>query len=260
MESSTEIRLPSLNEVVVFRVNLQVGATAYEACEGLLGRDEVARADRLLGAELRRRFVVCRAALRRILAAALGGQPEALRFGYERWGKPHVAGSAPGPVHFNVSHSGEQALIGLAGSPIGVDVELRANRLPHRAIVRQVLSDLERAAWEQLPASQRLTAAVELWVCKEALLKAMGLGIAEGLQEVSLPLPIPQREAFPPQQIEPSLQMHIDDDGTCRATGWTDARTWRVRLLPDLLPDHVAALATARHIHRVTFQNYALPH
>lgn len=251
MECDLSNELPDRNEVKLFVVPLDVSAGDYAACEHTLTADELARANRFVHDDVRRRFVVCRGNLRRILAQALEQQPKELRFRYEQWGKPRLVRSVEPHLHFNVSHSGEWALIALAQSPLGVDLEVFNGRISYRAIASQILTGRESQLWEQLSLPQRAVATMQLWVCKEALLKAMGLGIAEGLQLVSFPLPIPREVAFAPTHVDGQLQMHVEDDGSCRTNHWIDAASWRLRML-DLIPNSYAAICTPRSIDTLT--------
>ncbi|MCA9133290.1 MAG: 4'-phosphopantetheinyl transferase superfamily protein [Planctomycetales bacterium] len=243
--------MPAICEANVFVVPLSVNEAQYADYERLLNGEERARADRFLLPELRRRFVACRGRLRSLLAEATASSASELRFVYQQWGKPTL----PRPrqraeLHFNVSHSQEWALIALAQSPLGVDFEFAQERLNPRALAAQILSPEERPAWDGLPPSDRALATLPLWVCKEALLKALGLGIAEGLQQVSFPLPLPREGAFAPRAIDASLQLHLEDDGSCRTNHWIDSRAWRVQFL-DILPDSHAALCTSAAIRQV---------
>ena len=63
----------------------------------------------------RRRFVLCRGALRAILCGDLGCENERLTFGERRYGKPFALVDAmPAQISFNVSHSGRHGLIAVA--------------------------------------------------------------------------------------------------------------------------------------------------
>ena len=185
---------------------------------------------------------MCRSNLRHLLAKEMGIEAADVAFRYERWGKPQLVQTGKPALHFNVSHSGEWALIALAQVPVGVDLEVINQRTQYRSIASQILSDRERLVWQELPPLLQETTTLRLWVCKEALLKAMGLGIAEGLKQVSFPLPLPDDgELFPPEYIDGLLQMHLEDDGTCQQNHWIDSRAWRLQLL-DVLPNCQAAV------------------
>ena len=248
---TTEI---GVDEVRIWRVPL-VGHDKSNFYESLLSPDEIARADRFLTLELRERYVTCRAALRKLLAKEVGScRPNEINFAYQQWGKPILAPSSNGGkssrIHFNVSHSADLALIAVAQSDVGVDLEVPLARTNHRAIASQVLHPTEKEDLSRRPAREFAGDIMRLWVTKEAILKALGLGIAEGLQRISFPIPIPMEEAFSPRFIDPGLQEHLEDDGTCRMNSWIDTQTWRLTLLN--LPGCYSAIATSRHIRSIS--------
>ncbi len=239
--------LPRANEVHVFAIELDDSANELVVCEKLLNAEELARANRFLHHDVRRRFVICRGRLRQILASYAIGAACEIEFRYDKWGKPHLRRSPIGDVHFNVSHSGEWALIAVARSPVGIDLEVPNERISYRAIAPQILSTSEKRAWDAMPASERGAATMQLWVCKEALLKALGLGIADGLLKVCFALPIPRHTSFSPASIAADLQMHLEDEGSCRSVHWIDASTWRMQML-DIIPDCYAVLCTMPNV------------
>lgn len=164
------------------------------ACLDLLDANERRRADRLHADSLRSAFIAAHGALRSLLGAALKCSPASLRFETTPWGKPALAAGQAAGLHFNLSHADDTALIALTRrAPVGVDIE----RLPARPAVGEdlpgVLSSDERAALLALPATQRPRATLRCWVRKEALLKGVGCGIAQGLDEFSVACGAPAR-------------------------------------------------------------------
>lgn len=171
----------------------------------LLSPAEVERAARLRQPADRVRAVCTRAALRRLLGERLGRAASQVPLGTGPHGRPRLeadtevggqgqepgSGSArcrtEGPLpDFNVSHSGACALIALAegGLSVGVDVErcdaFGAHGLADPAALESlVFSARERAA---PPAARPDFPTV--WTVKEAVLKCLGLGVAEHLPHV----------------------------------------------------------------------------
>jgi 4'-phosphopantetheinyl transferase len=156
--------LAAVRLVEVFQVDL---TTDPRGLVGLLTADERARAaDRRDGAT----WAVARGALRALLGERLGVAPERVRLAAGPHGKPEVPGAA---LRFNLSHSGELAVIALAGGvEVGVDVE----RLDRRSrAVERTLTAGERAALDGT--GDRHTALLRVWCRKEALAKAIGGGL-----------------------------------------------------------------------------------
>ncbi len=135
-----------------------------------------------------------RAATRDVLARTLDVAPASLRFtrdclrcGDPRHGKPTLVGE---PLAFNVSHSGELAVIavGVSGHTLGVDVEaIRPRRFGLEKLAARTLNTEEIDRWRAEPDDDRLVSFLQLWTAKEAYLKAIGIGIATDLREVVVP-------------------------------------------------------------------------
>ena len=159
--------------------------TAAELAE-LLSPDEVAVAQRLHFERDRRRYSSTRGALRTLLAGYLNTTPQAIEFSYGPVGKPELTGATD--LHFNVSHSRELAVIAVARSRVGVDVEpLEAKPSLPRLVERLfALADAER--WRSLPPEEQTAAFYRSWTWKEAYLKATGRGFASSLDGFTLQL------------------------------------------------------------------------
>jgi 4'-phosphopantetheinyl transferase len=134
------------------------------------------RASRFLHASDRRSFAAAHAGLRLVLAAALGAKCHEFRFGSGLFGKPVLE---DGAVEFNLSHSGGVVLIALAKElAIGADVE-QIRPLPDRhAIVNNYLHRSEAADLNALPEAEAGLAFFRCWARKEAVTKALGLGLS----------------------------------------------------------------------------------
>ena len=143
-----------------------------------LSAQERERAARFVRDEDRRRWIAARASVRTLLGAYVDADPRALRFAAGPHGKPALADAAGG-LRFNVSHSGDTALIAVARDrEVGVDVELPRRAVDHVAIARRVLTaaEAERIAAIEDP-DERERAFLRAWVRWEAVLKCRGTGI-----------------------------------------------------------------------------------
>jgi len=130
----------------------------------------------------RRRFIRSHEALRRILARYAEADPAELRFEANAHGKPRLAGRGP---HFNLSHSGEWALVAVSTDcEVGVDLEIE-RELDYLPAARLVFHDDEVAQLDAAPERLR-NDFFECWVRREAYLKGLGLGLgaAKGLEPV----------------------------------------------------------------------------
>ena len=102
-------------------------------------------------------------------------------------GKPSLA--APSSPDFNLSHCGDIVLLAIAhGVEIGVDVEVLRPRPRALQLAQRYFSADEAAALAALPEAECQQAFYRLWTAKEAVLKALGRGLAFGLDRVGFRL------------------------------------------------------------------------
>jgi 4'-phosphopantetheinyl transferase len=152
-----------------------------------LDADDQVEARRLRDVDARSRLLARRSATRWILADGLGVDPAAVTIervcptcGGHSHGRPSVSGSA---VEFSVSSSRAVAAIAVSKEPVGVDIEVaRADLEP----LDFALSDSEGRDLRALAADQQGAAFLRLWTGKEAVLKAGGGSVADGLAAVDV--------------------------------------------------------------------------
>jgi 4'-phosphopantetheinyl transferase len=121
--------------------------------------------------------------VREWLARYLGIAMANVHVDLEPGGKPRLRG---GELHFNVSHSGDAMLLAISrDQEVGIDLEF--SRRPRRVVelAERWFAPAEAAALRALPELSRQRAFLNLWTCKEAVLKADGSGIASGLHRVA---------------------------------------------------------------------------
>ncbi|MQS36393.1 4'-phosphopantetheinyl transferase family protein [Streptomyces katsurahamanus] len=151
----------------------------------LLDAGESARLDAFLRPSDRDAYAVAHVALRRLLGERLGRSPESVALDREPCthcdgphGRPVVPGGA---VHFSLSHTEGIVLIALASAPVGVDVE----SVPSPKTIADIAGQLhprERDELAALPAGDRAPAFARCWTRKESVLKAIGVGLNDGLR------------------------------------------------------------------------------
>ncbi|HXZ09401.1 MAG TPA: 4'-phosphopantetheinyl transferase superfamily protein [Paraburkholderia sp.] len=150
-----------------------------------LDEAEQERASRFRQPADRGRFISARHALRVLLGGRVGEAPQALRFGYGRYGKPTLDGYPD--LSFNVSHTGDYALIAMSAERIvGIDIERMDPAFDWQSLADLVCTGDEQHAIARLPSGQQAQSFFRCWTAKEALLKALGLGITEGLRAISV--------------------------------------------------------------------------
>ena len=152
--------------------------------ETVLSRDERERAERFHSSADRERWVAGRSWLRTSLGARLDVDPSDIRFDYGSRGKPMIAWPQSS-VAFSLSHSGSVAMLAIgAFAELGVDIEQRRGDVYERRSAEIVLSPAEIDWIEESP--DRDASFLRCWVRKEALGKALGIGLDPSLTEISL--------------------------------------------------------------------------
>lgn len=158
-------------------IDLDAVAPCLASLISWLTPEEQALACRFATPELRTRALSARIFLRGVLAGALQIAPAAICVDLSHWGKPQVRG---GP-QFNLSHSGSLAMIALHSHlPVGIDVEADAHSVPASALTH-ILSESEAISPPQTPAEW-----LRLWVRKEAVVKAQGMGFYSDMRRFSV--------------------------------------------------------------------------
>jgi 4'-phosphopantetheinyl transferase len=164
--------------ISIWRVDLREPAPVVERAAELLTAEERERAERGT-ADVRRRRLVARAALRIALARCVACPPAALRFATDPAGKPRLDG--PGP-HFSVSSSGDWGLIAVTTlGPVGIDLERVVALAELEAIVTRRFAPAQAREILKQSGERRLRAFYRGWTRIEAQLKATGVGLADGL-------------------------------------------------------------------------------
>ena len=225
------------DEVHVWRLLLAQPPEPLAILARTLAPDERHRAARFHFDRDRTAYTAARGALRTLAGGYLGVAPADLVFAYRAKGKPYLE-AAPRDLRFNVSHSGQFALLAFTfGCEVGVDVEHRRPMQDLLSLAKLSFSEPEYATLCGLPPAHQLDAFFACWSRKEAFIKTTGEGISQlGDFEVSL------------RPGEPARLLRVA--GVAPA----DHR-WSMHELP-AIPDHAAALVVERHDARISCWDY----
>jgi 4'-phosphopantetheinyl transferase len=171
-------------EVNVWLLRLEATPAKFEQLRALLSPDEASRAARFLRNADRERFTISRGRMRQVLAQYLAADPRDIQFAYENQGKPFLKKTAAhAPLHFNLSHSHQLGLLAVSStSPVGIDIEHAKDTLDAPGLAKRFFSDAESAIIAGAPDADALRRRFyTCWTRKEAFVKALGSGIAGGL-------------------------------------------------------------------------------
>lgn len=173
----------------VWRIDLR-HTQALAAGWKTLSAPEQARAERFCRTELRERYILAHGAMRLLLAEYVQQAAEALEFTHNAWGKPQLV--AHPWLAFNLSHAHDLAVLAVAhtGEPavsrpieVGVDVEWQrpAGRVDRLDLAKRFFAPAEYAAL-QAQEGDIARAFFRCWTCKEAYIKAKGMGLSLPLE------------------------------------------------------------------------------
>lgn len=115
--------------------------------------------------------------LRRVLSRYLDLSPSEIRLAIGEHGKPRLA-QDPDRLAFNLSHSGELALVAVSrGREVGVDVERERPERDLVALAERALSAEDAAAVRGAGEDERPRLFYAHWTRHEARLKCLGVGL-----------------------------------------------------------------------------------
>lgn len=169
-------------EVHLWRISLNRTGEYLKGPANLISEDEIQRAGEFYFDRDSRRYIISRGSLRKVLSFYLEEDPQTLRFHRTVYGKPFLAAPLKGrSIQFNISHSGDAALIAVADDRrVGVDIErvreIALDRM--EAIIENFFSHSELLFLNSSTGNERVKNFFTLWTRKEAVIKAQGKGIA----------------------------------------------------------------------------------
>ena len=215
----------SPGQLDVWCIDLDLPDGVVACCEPCLEPSERLRAGRFRAARDRRRYSVAHAALRWLLSRHTGRRPHELRFAAGPQGKPMLEPGSGDALSFNLSRSGDLALIGItAGARLGLDVEQLRVVEDAAAIARSLFSPGECSRLAALGPEGADAGFLACWTRKEAFVKALGAGLS-----------------FPLDRFEVTLGR--DDARLLRVDGDAEAaRRWHLVDL-DPAPGYIGAAA-----------------
>ena len=182
--------------LLILHVDLHPSPDREEQALALLDEQEQERWKQFANNDARRRYTLCRAALRANLCNRLGCSNQELSFGYLEHGKPFAkVNGAPSGEGFNLSHSGQHGLIGFSSRDrLGVDLEVRAPGRDFDGIASSVYGPREQRALSVAARDEKADVFYRLWSLKEALIKALGTGFSLNPSRFEVPEPMIEGE------------------------------------------------------------------
>lgn len=158
----------------------------FASCKNYVTEEEQKRSDRFYSRTYQKTYLFSHALLRLILAKKLEMDPGNLTFYNDKNDKPQLKDNK---AYFNISHTRDSFAIAIARDfPVGIDLEGIKDNINYRSIIKNYFGKKER---EYILHSE--SKAIEkfylLWTRKEALLKAIGTGLTNNLDQIGLSEP-----------------------------------------------------------------------
>lgn len=185
------------------------GAIPDSETRAVLNAAEEEQAGRFRFEKDARHWRACRTGLKTILANALGKNPQNVRLELEEYGKPYLPDPDDG-LHFNLSHCHDLALVVLSiDGPVGIDIEA-ADRGKSLIGCEHAFCHPDELAALPEDGGERSAMLLDLWTCKEALLKALGTGMSLAPETVSL-LPPGEHGTGGHPRLQPFRLQRLED-------------------------------------------------
>jgi 4'-phosphopantetheinyl transferase len=180
------------NPIEIFIFSLQCDDDKRHSFYQTLSEDEKQRAAAFRFEKHRHRFITGRATIREILANKGDCQAREISFALSSYGKPSaLAPDSVSCLQFSASSTGTMGAIAISnGDPIGFDIEeiKPGGRRDYDLIVKNQFTGEEFEWYAKHDQRDRIPAFLRLWTCKEAYLKALGIGLSGELDSFSIDL------------------------------------------------------------------------
>lgn len=150
--------------------------------EYFLNQDEQNRAQKFRFRKDHDLFVLGRCISKILLAYYSGGTPESVNIIRDSFGKP----TCELDLFFNISHSGDQLLLGFSNSKIGVDIEKNDPSVAVEDIGKHYFSEIELQKMMICSRDKRAEVFFEIWTKKESLIKGIGKGFHIPLKDFNV--------------------------------------------------------------------------
>ncbi len=174
------------DELHLWAADLDLDAIQLARLQTSLTEAEWREAARRRFARDRDRAVASRGLLRWFLGRYLELSPADIVVLRGPYGKPYLA-DASTCLRFNLTHSGGLALFAFVfGREVGIDLQKRTAIDLQDLLSARFLTAGEVRSLQRLPVQLREESALRCWTRKEALVKAMGLGMSAPLDDIEV--------------------------------------------------------------------------
>ena len=192
----TSWKLQSLNEKLTLRESeLHIWRTKVSENEcnldfywNLLSQDEQVRAKEFCFVRDRNCYIIARGILRSLIARYVDRAPKNILFKYTEYGKPYLdVNNDFAEIKFNLAHSKDSIVYAFTKNiDVGIDIEFINKDFVMEDVVNYCCSKQEQRILQKLSYCQKYYYFYKLWVIKEAIVKAMGVGLSYDLRQIHI--------------------------------------------------------------------------
>lgn len=175
---SNKVEKPEEQDVHLWKANRNIFNELKNCSKFLLSEDEQTRAQKFRFRKDHELFVLGRCITKIMLAYYTESTPERVKIITDEFGKPTCEMN----LFFNISHAGDQLLLGFSNSEIGVDIEKKDPALDIERIGKSHFSEVEFQKMMNCTRDERAETFFEIWTKKESLVKGIGKGLNIPLQ------------------------------------------------------------------------------
>ena len=175
-------------ELHIWRTKVSKNEYNLEFYWNLLSQDEQVRAKEFYFVRDRNRYIIARGILRSLIANYAGITPENILFKYTEYGKPYLAVNNDfSEIKFNLAHSKDSIVYAFTQNiDVGIDIEFINKDFVMEDVVNYCCSKQEQSILQKLSRFEKHYYFYKLWVIKEALVKAMGIGLSYDLRQIHI--------------------------------------------------------------------------
>ena len=174
-----------MQEVDVWVLDLRRYGAQLPKFKLMLSESEHARAHRFKLQAVHDKFICVHGLRRQVLARYMNAAPQAITYSYRAQGKPYIKDSQ---WSFNSSDSGDYVVLAVSRSVVlGVDIEYhKMDEQRCQALAQRFFTDNE--AQKVKDSSWPGGVFYPIWVCKEAYVKMLGVGLKQSLSSFEFAL------------------------------------------------------------------------
>lgn len=201
------------------------GQRSLDALAAQLPANEQATLGVLKMTERQRHFILSRHLLRSLIADTCNISYAAAQF--RRADSGRLLLDSPEGWHISISHCHQHVAVMLAAQPCGVDIEV-ARTVRFQALANRYFSEIEKNYLTTFSDTEKALPFFRLWTLKEASVKALGVGLANHLADLSFDVSkeVPVQLAGEPLQLWQQVSESFFLAATVRGR---QAVSWQIR-------------------------------